>query len=256
MATARTNAGDPARTLALLWRHAVPAPAGSRGPRPGLSVDAVVGAAVALADRSGLEAVTIRAVAQALGAAPMTLYTYVPGRNELVDLMLDAAYAAMSRTTLSDTGWRPRVQAVAEDNRALVERHPWLAAVDTTRPALGPGAIAKYDHELGAFDGCGLDDVTTDAALAWTLAFVRDWARTALAARRAREDSALDDAQWWAVAGPLLGRALDPSAYPRAVRVGEAAGQAYGAAWDPGHAFAFGLARVLDGLAGLIESTP
>lgn len=57
--------------------------------------------------------------------------------------------------------------------------------VATTRPPLGPGAMAKYDYEFGAFDGLGFDDVTMDAALAWTLAFVQCWARTAADAETA-----------------------------------------------------------------------
>jgi hypothetical protein len=93
-----------------------------------------------------------------------------------------------------------------------------------------------------------------DAALAWTLAFVRDWARTATAAVTVREATALTEQQWWERAGPLLGEVLDPARFPLAVRVGAAAGQAQGAAWDSAHAFDFGVQRVLDGLAPLFES--
>jgi AcrR family transcriptional regulator len=251
--TPRAGAGDPARTIALLWRHALPQPAGARGPRPGLSVDAIVESGVALADEGGLEAVTMRKVASAVGTAPMTLYTYVPGRAELVDLMLDHVYADMRRTGTAGQPWRERVRAVAAENRALFERHPWAASVSTTRPTLGPGATAKYDHELAALDGLGLDDVTLDAALAWVLAFVQGWARTAADFTTAQHESAMDERQWWAAAGPVLARVMDPAAFPLAARVGSAAGEAQGAAWDPARAFDFGLERVLDGLAALIE---
>ena len=98
MASDRTGAGDPDRTLALLWR--VPAES-RRGPRPGLSVDRVVDTAVELADADGMGALTMRRLAQAVGVAPMTLYTYVPGKAELLDLMLDTVYARMPRR---DTG--------------------------------------------------------------------------------------------------------------------------------------------------------
>src|SRR5260370_20348405 len=91
----RTSAGDPARTVALLWRD--PAVVRRHGPRQGLSIDAVVVAATQLADAEGLEEVTMRGVAKALGVAPMPLYTYVPGKAELLDLMLDAAYTGMPR---------------------------------------------------------------------------------------------------------------------------------------------------------------
>jgi hypothetical protein len=78
-------------------------------------------------------------------------------------------------------------------------------------------------------------------------------ARAAAEAQAARRQSGVDDAQWWAAAGPLLSRVLDPARYPRAVRVGTAAGAAHGSAHDPGHAYRFGLERTLDGLAVLVE---
>jgi Tetracyclin repressor-like, C-terminal domain len=66
------------------------------------------------------------------------------------------------------SGWQPwqqRVTAIAAENRALFQAHPWAAAISTTRPPLGPGLMAKYEHELAAFDGLGLDDIQMDAAL-------------------------------------------------------------------------------------------
>jgi hypothetical protein len=65
-------------------------------------------------------------------------------------------------------------------------------------------------------------------------------------------DTAMDDNEWWATSGPLLARVLDETAYPIAARVGSAAGAAYGGAHSPGHAYTFGLERVLAGLSQLI----
>ena len=113
-------------------------------------------------DESGLDALTMRAVAERLGVSAMTNYTYVPGKAELLDLMLDALWLAMPR----EAG--PTVRSVADANRALYEAHPWAARVTTARPPLGPGLLAKYEHELGAFDSLGLSDVDMDAALTGT----------------------------------------------------------------------------------------
>ncbi|TQS40453.1 TetR/AcrR family transcriptional regulator [Cryptosporangium phraense] len=250
----RSSAGDPARTLALLWRGAEPVPPPSRGPRPTLTVDRVVTVAVALADAEGLAAVTMRRIATDLSVAPMTLYTYVPGKAELLDLMLDAVYAAIARTTPADASWRARVGAVADDNRALYERHPWLAEISTSRPPLGPGAIAKYEYELGAFDDAGLDDVTRDAALTFVLGFVETCARGAAAARAAARESARSDEDWWAESGPLLAKVFDADRFPRAARIGSAAGEAQNAAYSADHAYDFGRARLLDGLSALIDA--
>ncbi|NUT36780.1 MAG: TetR family transcriptional regulator [Hamadaea sp.] len=255
MRTDRSGRGHPARTLELLWRAEHEPAASARGPRPTLTVDRVVDAAVALADAEGLAVVTMRRVAQELSVAPMSIYTYVPGKAELVDLMLDTVLARMTRSTPASEHWRDRVVAVAADNRALYEQHPWLAEISTSRPTLGPGVTGKYEYELGAFDGIGLDDVTMDAALTYLLGFVQTCARDAHDARAAQRESRMTDAEWWAVNEPLLSKVLDVRRFPLAVRVGAAAGAAHQGAYDPDHAYAFGLARVLDGLAALIPST-
>ncbi|MFI9230688.1 TetR/AcrR family transcriptional regulator C-terminal domain-containing protein [Streptomyces rimosus] len=249
---AKEPGADAARTLRLLWREPGSGPA-RRGPRQALSIDAVIEAATALADADGLDGLTMRSVAQRLGVTPMTLYTYVPGKSALLDLMLDAAYLRMPRAAHDGVPWRARLEAVARANRALYRRHPWVAERPVSRPPLGPGVMAKYEHELAAFDGLGLDDVTTDAALTYLLGFVDSVARAEFHARAAARDSALTDDQWWAAHAPVLATVFDPSRYPRAARIGSAAGEMHQSAYDPEHAFTFGLARVLDGLAALVE---
>jgi AcrR family transcriptional regulator len=247
----RSGAGDPAAVLELLWGVREEGP--RRGPRPALSLDGIVRRAIELADRDGLEAVTMRRLANALGVGPMALYTYVPGKAELLDLMLDAVYDELPRAAWSGDGWRERLTAVARDNRALFEAHPWAAAISTGRPPLGPGLMAKYEHELSAFEHAGLDDVDTDAALTFLLDFVRTCALAANDARAADRDTGMSDAQWWSANAPLLERVLDPEAFPTAARVGSAAGAAQGGAYSPERAWQFGLERVLDGLGALIE---
>ncbi len=251
MPSQRTSAGNPARTLALLWGSA---PAPRRGPGRRLRVEAVVDAATVLADSEGLGSVSMRAVAQQLGVSAMTLYTYVPGKAELVDLMLDAAYRRMPLTDTTGRPWRERLTAIADENRGLFLAHPWASAVSTLRPPLGPGLMAKYEHELAAFEGVGLSDVEMDDALTYLLSFVQANARAAVDARAAQVDSAMSDGQWWEANAPLLSQVLDSDTYPLAVRVGSAAGAAHGSAHDPQHAYRFGLQRVLDGLAAVIGS--
>jgi AcrR family transcriptional regulator len=244
----------PKHTLDLLWRRTAPQAPARRGRRQGLSVDAVIDTAVQLADAEGLDATTMRRVAQALGVVPMTLYTYVPDKAALLDLMLDHVYLAMPRADTTGRSWRQRLAAVAEENRTLYDRHPWAARLSRSRPPLGPGQMTKYEHELRAFDDAGLDEVETDAALTYLLGFVQASARTAADARDAARRSARTDAQWWAENGPLLDRVFDAQAYPTAARIGAVAGEALGAAFDPDHAYEFGLHRVLDGLGVLIET--
>src|SRR5215472_12388449 len=251
MPVERSGAGDPARTLALLWRRTADIP--RHGPQPTLSIDAVVAAATGLADAVSLDAVTMRRVAAALDVSPMTLYTYVPSKAELLDLMLDAAYASMARVDTAGQPWRRRLRAIADENMALFAAHPWAADISTVRPPLGPGQMAKYEHELSALDGLGLDDVEMDAALTYLLGFVQGCARAAADVRAVTRDSALGDAQWWERAGPLLATLVDERAYPLASRVGSAAGAVHGGAYGPEHAYEFGLERLLDGLGALAD---
>ncbi|PRY29383.1 TetR/AcrR family transcriptional regulator [Pseudosporangium ferrugineum] len=241
------------RTIDLLWFEE---PQSRRGRKKGLSLTQVVDAAIALADAEGLDAVSMRRVAQELGVVPMTLYTYVPDKAALLDLMVDALYLRMERSAAGDPGWRERVRTVAGDNRMLYEHHPWAAELSASRPPLGPGLMAKYEHELRAFEGSGLDNVETDSALTFVLGFVQHSARAAVQARAVAERSEQTDAQWWEESGPLLEKVFDRHRYPIAVRVGEAAGAELGGAFNAEHAYAFGLERVLDGLAALIEARP
>lgn len=251
-----TGGGEPSRTLALLWGDPSAGPR-RKGPGRSVSVEQLVAAALELADEHGLAGVTTRAVAERVGISAMSVYTYVPGKPELLDLMVDAVYLAMARPAWRSRSWRTRLTRVAEANRDLLRAHPWLTEVAAlSRPPLGPGVMAKYEHELAAYDGTGLSDVDTDAALTYLLGFVQAHCRAAHDAARASTDSAMSDAEWWAANQPVLARALDPQAYPRAVRVGSAAGAAQGSAWDPDRAWRFGLARTLDGLAVLIDRPP
>jgi hypothetical protein len=166
--------------------------------------------------------------------------------------MLDSLFEGMARTP-AEGSWRERLTAVARDNYALYRAHPWAAAASPSRPPLGPGQCAKYEHELRALEGLGLSDVELDDALAYLLAFVRTAAQDAAQSDAERESSGMDDQEWWEANGPLLAKVLDPERFPTAVRVGQAAGEAHDAAYNAEHAFAFGLERTLDGLAVLIE---
>lgn len=112
----------------------------------------VTAAAIALADRDGMEAVTMRRVAAAMGTGPASLYRYVKTREELLDLMVDAVIAEYD---LSPSGqdWIAGIVDVARQTRALMHQHPWLATVTPLRPMLGPHALDLVEHVLETLDG-------------------------------------------------------------------------------------------------------
>lgn len=224
-----------------------------RGPRPGLSVGRIVGAAMEVADAEGLAAVSMRRVADKLGVGAMSLYTYVPGKAELVDVMLDAAMGEVDEPVGVDGGWRAGLGRVARENWALYHRHPWVLQVAAAgRPPLGPGVIAKYDRELRVVDGIGLSEVEMDSVLALVLEHAQGAARRSVEAERAERSTGKTDYEWWLANEPLLEKVFDPERYPTAARVGPASSEAYQAAYDPDYAFEFGLERILDGIEVLI----
>jgi AcrR family transcriptional regulator len=247
-----TGGGDPARSIALLWRSRDPRP--SRGRKPTLTVDSIVAAAIEIADQAGLGALSMRALAERLNAGTMSLYTHVPGKAELIDLMLDAVLGETARPRDLPDGWRARLELVARENRALIDRHPWMLELVTFRPPMGPGVIAKYDFELCAVEGIGLSDVEMDSVLALVLGYVQASARQALEATLVEQRTGLTDEEWWAAQAPLLEQVLGPDDFPVAGRVGTAASKEYQGLWDPEHSFEFGLQRVLDGIEVLVES--
>ena len=242
---------DPARTLALLWRTGA-APA--RGPKPGLTVDRIVATAIAIADAEGLAALSMRRVADRLGVGAMSLYTYVPGRADLVDLMQDTVYGQTPRPEPAPGDWRAALTRIAWDNWALVHTHPWMLQVPASRLVLGPGEIGKYEYELGAVEGIGLSDVELDTVLDVLLSLVRGAARTSVERARDLQRTGMTEAQWWQAHAPLLAELIEPRRYPLAVRVGAAAGAAHDAASDPRHTLESGLRWLLDGVEALVRT--
>ena len=249
--TEYSGSGDPTRSMELLWGvQGRP----RRGPKPRLTVEQITRAAIELADTEGLAALSMRRVAERLGVGAMSLYTYVPGKAELIDLMVDAVYGERSLPDQAGDGWRARLEGVARGNWALYRRHSWMLQVATIRPVLGPNALAKYDEELHAIEGIGLTDIEMDSVLTLVLQHVTGAARLLVEAAEAQSRTGMTDEEWWAAHAPLLAKVFDADRYSVAARVGTAAGEAHEAAFDPEHAFEFGLTRVLDGVAVLVRS--
>jgi AcrR family transcriptional regulator len=236
--------------MALLWGS--DQPTRSRGPKPGLTVRGIARAAIDLADAEGLDALSMRRVAERLGVGTMSLYTYVPGKAELVNVMLDVIHLETTPEAPHGT-WREQLEAVARDQWALARRHPWMLHIATTRPPIGPGIVAKYERELRAVEGLGLDDFEMDSIVALINGYVAGAARSAIDAFDVQRSSGMDDAVWWAAIGPWLAKVFDPQRYPVAARVGTTTGQHYQAVSDSEYAFEFGLQRVLDGIEVLVQ---
>ena len=231
-------------TVELLWRHHLPTPP-RRGRPAKLTADQVVHAAIAVADETGLT-FSLRDVATALGTPVMSLYSYVDGRDQLLELMIDQCRTDMSHTELTGD-WQAMLRTVAADNLRLFEAHPWLAEVESERAVLGPGTLTKYERELHAVEPLSLPDAGKDAALALVLDFVRSGARSIQHARRERAQESAQ--QWWEREGAQLARLGGTERHPLASRIGTAAGETHGAAQDAEAHYEFGLEVILRGIA-------
>jgi AcrR family transcriptional regulator len=250
MVTEFSGGGDLRRSIALLW--GVPG-TGRRGPKPSRSVEEVVSAAVALADAEGLAALSMRRVAETLGLSPMSLYTYVPSKAELVDLMVDRVAVEIAEPDPALTGWREKVEHLARQRWSMAQHHPWLMQVGVHRPPLGPNILAKIEATLQALDGQGLTEFEMNHFAALILNYVRGSARAALDAREVERESGITDEQWWALNAELLEGLMEPSVYPTTTRVGAAYRAVEQPVPDSISDFEFGLQRVLDGIAVFID---
>jgi AcrR family transcriptional regulator len=241
---------DPARSLALLWGSH------TRAGRSGLTLAAIIEAAIAIADAEGLDAVSMRRVAERLNVGAMSLYTHVPGKDELTDLMIDTVagelYSDVDEPSRQPGGWQEALRFIARRNWDLYGRHPWLLQLNHVRPVMGPHISRNYEAELRPLEGIGLTDIEMDDTLTLVLSHVSSVARTRLQQRSAQEESGQSDLEWWVATAPLLETLMSGHHFPVASRVGQAAGMAHQAVTNPEHALAFGLDRILDGIEVLI----
>jgi AcrR family transcriptional regulator len=187
--------GDPARSMALLWR--TPGPRTGPGPKPGLSVDAIVAAAIAVADSHGLAGLSMRAVAERLGVTAMALYTYVPGKDELVDLMYDAAHALLPARYDLGQGWRAAVTSWASDLLGCYLDHPWALQVSFARPVLGPNEQAVLEALARILRQAGLPATVARRVVSLLFSVVRGTAQTVAESRQAAAAGGASEQVWW-----------------------------------------------------------
>ena len=123
----------------------------SVGPKPKHSRAAIVAAAIGIADKDGMAAVSIRRVAADIGAGAASLYRYLNSHDELIELMVDSVGGEYD---LGPSAEPPRAQLLnlAWQGRAIMHRHPWLATLLLTRPAMGPNSIAYLERALAALE--------------------------------------------------------------------------------------------------------
>ncbi|MFI6147508.1 TetR/AcrR family transcriptional regulator C-terminal domain-containing protein [Streptomyces sp. NPDC051109] len=143
-----------------------------RGRKPAYSREAITAAAVALADAEGIEAVTMRKVAAQVGAGVMSLYSYAPDKEALLNLMVDHVSGELPTAYPLTGDWRADLKTIAHLQRAHMLRHPWLPAALTTRRVPGPHTLAFLERALAALRPAGLDGAAKLEVFAQLTSFV------------------------------------------------------------------------------------
>jgi AcrR family transcriptional regulator len=228
-------------SLAQAWgRRARP----SKGPKPGLSLERIVEAAVSVADDEGLGAVSMGRVASALGSSPMSLYRYVGAKDELLALMVDAALGPVAPP--GEAGWRDELSRWAWAYHDALRRHPWVLQVPMGAPPVTPHLTAWLEHGLRALGDTGLPEAEKLSVLLLLSGYVRN------AASLAADLGASAGGQIMPSWGAMLGRLTEPEDFPALhAALGS---EAFAQDDDPDDEFVFGLERVLDGIAALVAA--
>ena len=236
--------------LDLLWGRRE---RGKRGPRAGLSADAIVAAAVRIADAEGLEAVSMARVAHKLGFTTMSLYRHVASKEELLQLMWNASALGAEDLVIDGDGWRSRLREWAIIQRDMIDRHPWITQMPMAAPPVAPNSLHFVERGLETLDGTGLADADKLRILGMIASYTLSEARMAADAARAAAQAA-------AAGGPsgtpvsfeaLLRELVDEKTYPRLHRIAWADTDL--ATASEREEFLFGIDRILDGVQSLMD---
>ena len=220
----------------------------ARGPRPAHSRDEIAAAAIKIADADGLEALTMRRVASEVGCGTMTLYRYVPTKDHLLDLMIDVTAGEAALPDLPPGDWREGLRRVAEMQRDMLLRHPWLTSLQSGRPSFGPNSLRNLEWAADGLNGLGLDVDQILIMVTTLLAFVLGAAVRELAEQEAQRRSGLSTQQWQERMAPYVATLMASGRYPTFNKIISDARLPHSDG-GPDEGFALGLELVLDGLA-------
>lgn len=147
------------------------APASTGGKRPRLDRERVLHGALAIADRGGLAALTIRSLADELGVKPMTVYYYVKNKEEILDGIVDIVFSEVQLPTVGGD-WRTELTRRARSAREVLRRHPWAIPLLESRTSPGPATLRHHDAVLGTLRAEGFSAAGTAHAYALLDAFL------------------------------------------------------------------------------------
>ncbi|GAA2102064.1 TetR/AcrR family transcriptional regulator C-terminal domain-containing protein [Streptomyces albiaxialis] len=186
-----------------------------RGPRPAYSRKDIAGAAVRIADADGLDAVSMRRVAAELGCGTMSLYNYVPRKEDLHELMADAVIGEYDLSREPSGDWRADLLDMAYRTRALMHRHPWLPRMMSPVHGFSPNGLRYLEHALSCMDSLEVTYGAKLELLAMLNGMVTTFVSNELATAERTRSLPWSEEQEQAVRGAYLIRQLAGGEHPR-----------------------------------------
>ena len=225
------------------------------GPKRDLSLERIVRAAVQVAESEGLAAVSMHRVATEIGASTMSLYRYVAAKDELLELMVDAAYGNPPSASGADDGWRAGLSRWAQAERNVLLHHPWVLRHAISGPPIAPNQVTWLEAGLTCLHRSGLAEGEKLSVMLLLTGYVRSSTTLAADVDAAYRASGSTPRDAMIAYGRVLGRLTDASQYP-ALHAVIAAGvfDAPEEPGDPDADFIFGLERLLDGIDALVRA--
>lgn len=221
-------------------------PAPARQSAPAFSRDQITRAAIDLADRDGLPAVSMRRIATRIGSAPTSLYWYFSDQNQLHELMIDAAIGEIELPGLPSGDWRADLASVARATRATLRQHPWFPQLGI-HPVPGPQTAQYGATVMQSFQGLGLDAATEVSILSALNTYIFGFLQRESAWQQLITRTGTSPGQWTTVIAAHVAQrtgAGQPTAEHHAARMNLSGDES----------FAFGLDCLLDGIAMRIAS--
>lgn len=237
------------RSVTLLWGHEERQ---RRGPKPGLRLESIAVAAIKLADAEGMAAVSMARVADQLGFTTMSLYRYVSGKDDLIALMLDVAIGKPNLPADAVEGWRALLERWSLEYLNALRRHPWMTRVPISGPPITPNNVAWMEYALGAMAGTALTEQERLSVLLLLTNYVRGVGQLVVDLAEAERAIPPGHAAAMSQYGQVLAQLIGADRFPNLSGV-LASGALDEEDDDPDAEFTFGLRRVLDGVALLVQ---
>jgi AcrR family transcriptional regulator len=213
-----------------------------------LSRDRIVGAAIAVADEEGLGALSMRRVAVELNVATMSLYRHVRDKEDLINGMMDAAFAEWQmQAPKPGRNWQDALAEAARELWQVFRRHLWLApAYSLTRPSLVPSGLAYTERVLATLLGLGVKPVTAFSMHLILFSYIRGFASSLEMEAAAEAETGVSADEWMDVQMPALESLLANHDLP-AFRTVLGSFEPAGFDLDVDELFEVGLGYLLDG---------